>query len=65
MIFWVSWQFARHRQDTIRIPRAVPISPESAALKAVLVRVRILVAIRARKMKVSSSRFVPVIMVFT
>ena len=43
----------------------IPTSPERAALKVVLVKVRILVAIRARKLAVSSRRFVKVIMVFT
>ena len=47
--------------DTARIPRAVPIRPDRAALKAVLVRVRMLVVIRAGKLAVSSSRFDQVI----
>ena len=47
--------------DTVRILRAVAISPDRAALKAVLVRVRSLVVINARKLAVSSSRFVQVI----
>ena len=51
--------------ETVRIPSAVPISPDTAALKAVLVRVRMLVAISARKPAVSSRRFVQVSMVFT
>ena len=38
--------------DTVRTPRAVTISPESAELKAVLVRVSKLVVIRARKERV-------------
>ncbi len=36
--------------DTVRMPRAVPTRPERTALKAVLVRVRMLVVIRARKL---------------
>ena len=47
--------------ETVRTPRAVPIKPDKAALKAVLVRVRMLVAIRARSIRVSNSRFVQVI----
>jgi hypothetical protein len=47
--------------ETVRTPRAVAISPERAALKAVLVRVRMLVAISARKERVIVSRFVQVI----
>ena len=39
--------------ETVRIPRAVPINPDTAALKAVLVKVRILVVIRARKLAVT------------
>ena len=37
--------------DTVRIPSAVPIRPDTAVLKAVLVRVRMLVVIRARKQR--------------
>ena len=37
--------------DTVRMPRAVPTRPDRAALKAVLVKVRMLVAIRARKQR--------------
>ena len=44
--------------ETVRIPRAVVISPDTAALKAVLVRVRMFVASRARKVAVSIKRFV-------
>jgi len=47
--------------DTVRTPRAAPISPDRAALKAVLVRVRMLVASSARKVAVSSRRFFQVI----
>ena len=39
----------------------IPTSPDRAALKAVLVRVSKLVAISATRVKVSSSRFVQVI----
>jgi hypothetical protein len=46
---------------TVRTSRAVPISPDRAALKAVLVRVRMLVAIRARKVRVIIRRFVQVV----
>ena len=49
--------------DTVRMPSAVPISPDTAALKAVLVKARILVVIRARKLAVSSRHFVQVIMI--
>jgi hypothetical protein len=41
--------------DTVRIPRAVPIKPDKAALKAVLVRVRILVVMSARKLAVDGN----------
>ena len=47
--------------ETVRMPRAVPTRPDRAALKAVLVRVSMLVAISARKVRVSISRFVQVI----
>ena len=47
--------------ETVRIPRALPIRPDRAALKAVLVRVRMLVASSARKVAVSSRRFFQVI----
>ena len=47
--------------ETVRTPRAVSISPERAALKAVLVSVRMLVVMSAKKLAVSSSRFVQVI----
>ena len=46
--------------DTVRIPRAVPIKPDTAALNAVWVSVRMLVAINARKLTVSIRRFVQV-----
>jgi hypothetical protein len=51
--------------ETVCIPKAVPNSPDTAALKAVLVRVRMLVVIRARKLAVRDRRFVQVSMVFT
>ena len=51
--------------DTVRIPRAVFRSPDRAALKAVLVRVRTLVVINARKLAANSRRFVQVSMAFT
>ena len=44
--------------ETVRRLRAAPITLDSAALNAVLVSVRILVAIKARKLAVSSRRFV-------
>ena len=50
--------------DNVRIPRAVATRPDRAALKAVLVRVRMLVVTRARKVRVIIRRFVQVIMVF-
>jgi hypothetical protein len=40
--------------ETVRMPRAVPIRPERTALKAVLVRMSMFVAISARKVRVSS-----------
>ena len=40
--------------EIVRIPRAVPIRPDTAALKAVLVTVRMLVAISARKLAASN-----------
>jgi hypothetical protein len=46
------------------MPRAVPTRPDRAALKAVLVKVRMLVAISTRKERVSSSRFVQVIILY-
>jgi hypothetical protein len=51
--------------ETVRMTKAVPIRPATAALKAVLVRARMLVVISDRKLAVSSRRFVQVIMVFT
>ncbi len=42
--------------DTVRMPRAVLISPDTAALKAALVRVSMLVVIRARKQRPQSDR---------
>jgi len=54
----LSWEASLDciRLETVRTPRAVPISPEIAALKAVLVRM--LVVSSARKLAVISSRFV-------
>ena len=43
------------------MPRAVPMNPARAKLNAVLVRVRILVVISARKLAANSRRFVKVI----
>ena len=51
--------------ETVRMPSAVSISPDKAELKAVLVRVRTLVVINARKLAASSRRFVQVSMAFT
>ena len=44
--------------DTVRMPRAVPTRPDRAALKEVSVRVSMLVAISARKVRVGNGRFV-------
>ena len=46
---------------TVATPRAVVINPDTAALKAVLVRVSILVASSPKRVQVSSRRFVQVI----
>ena len=44
--------------DTVRIPRAVPISPDRLVLKAVLVRVRMLVVSSAsEKRRVSTVEY--------
>jgi hypothetical protein len=43
--------------DIVRIPKVVPNNPDTAALKAVLVRVRMLVVIRARKLAVRDRCF--------
>ena len=50
--------------ETVRMPKAVPMRPDTAALKAMLVRVRMLVIIKARKLAISISRFAQVSMVF-
>ena len=47
--------------ETVRIPRVVAINPDTAALKAVLVSVRMLAVSSARKLAVSIMRFVRVI----
>jgi hypothetical protein len=47
--------------ETVRTPRAVPISPDTAALNAVLVKASKLVVISARKLAARSRRFVQMI----
>ena len=47
--------------ETVRMPKAVPIRPDTAALNVVLVSVRMLVVINARRLAVSIRRFVQVI----
>ena len=47
--------------ETVRTPKAVPINPDKAALKAMLVRERMLVATNTRILAVKISRFVQVI----
>lgn len=49
--------------ETVRMPVAVARAPERAALKAVLVRVSILVASSPSMVQVSSRRLVQVIMI--